>query len=484
MHHTLILPVGIDLEEARERIHRWGAYGYHTDFLMTLDMATWFVYRHVWPEDLTRAVEADMTDNDDFGIYRAGMRQARRELRVVVDDHDMFNEETKITILCAHAPWMYVQLQGPSHTSIHEVRRHMAYVLHEDFSMLFLSSMTTPLSSVTSIYMCQESSCCALLSENQEVFFQIDWSALCPDDPYQPRHYDPEAPEIAGNEVENMRGGVRSSRAQRSGNPRTAMLFFAQDRVAREMPQMPRGTANLLLRAEARTVSAVLNARSSAQLEQVMQAALRRADLQQEAQQQADSQAPQAENLQPVVAQLTMTAQILAHQVQHLSSELAVTSAQPTKEQYAQMLVNLTTSTAVHLQGLQDLTRRIHGLEERIQAWEQNYLPEILSRLPHNAPQTPDDYSQTEAQQETPTPPQRQEQDQQDSTQERDEEVQIIDSDEQERPTPEQPVPPQPEEALMTPQNDGQPTILDLLALRSVAAQRGGRALNPFRSSH
>ena len=57
------------------------------------------------------------------------------------------------------------------------------------------------------------------------------------------------------------------------------MIGWAQDRVARELPQLNQRTVRMLLRAEARTVSAVLHCKSTIQLKEVMMAAYRRAGM-------------------------------------------------------------------------------------------------------------------------------------------------------------------------------------------------------------
>ena len=44
-------------------------------------------------------------------------------------------------------------------------------------------------------------------------------------------------------------------------DPRTAMMTFAIDRIQKEYPELPIATAKFLLRAEARTLTSVLNAK-------------------------------------------------------------------------------------------------------------------------------------------------------------------------------------------------------------------------------
>ena len=74
----------------------------------------------------------------------------------------------------------------------------------------------------------------------------------------------------------SLRGGAR---AQRLNDPRAAMTAWALARVEKDMPSLPATTAGMLLKAESRTVTAVLSARTSKQVVEVMQAAMRRAGI-------------------------------------------------------------------------------------------------------------------------------------------------------------------------------------------------------------
>ena len=72
------------------------------------------------------------------------------------------------------------------------------------------------------------------------------------------------------------KGGARS---QHLNDPRAAMTTWALSRVEKEMPSLPSATASMLLKAESRTVTAVLNARTWKQVIEVTQAAMRRAGI-------------------------------------------------------------------------------------------------------------------------------------------------------------------------------------------------------------
>ena len=76
---------------------------------------------------------------------------------------------------------------------------------------------------------------------------------------------------------QSSRGGARTARV--SQHPRSAMTVWAEDKVSREVPGLNMLTVRMLLRAEQRTVSAVLHARSEAQTKEVICVAFRRAGL-------------------------------------------------------------------------------------------------------------------------------------------------------------------------------------------------------------
>ena len=108
------------------------------------------------------------------------------------------------------------------------------------------------------------------------------------------------------------RGGVRADRNVQQ--PRAVMLLWAEDKIKREVEGVNILTVRMLLKAEQRTVSAILHAKSPAQTKEVLQAAYRRAGLvmhppQQEAQR-APSQDGMRDIIQAIHNQTTITSQI------------------------------------------------------------------------------------------------------------------------------------------------------------------------------
>ena len=82
------------------------------------------------------------------------------------------------------------------------------------------------------------------------------------------------------HEAHLPRGGARTARMNPT-DPRTAMMMWAMQKIIKEVLHMNTATANMLLRAETRTVTMVLNSRSKVQLQlvEVLDAALRRSGL-------------------------------------------------------------------------------------------------------------------------------------------------------------------------------------------------------------
>ena len=88
-----------------------------------------------------------------------------------------------------------------------------------------------------------------------------------------------ETEEIHEQDIEDMRRFLRGG-AKGPLDHRTMMLEWARDRIAREAEELSGPTSDIILKAEGRTVSAVLNSRSLAQVRDVISSAWRRANIQ------------------------------------------------------------------------------------------------------------------------------------------------------------------------------------------------------------
>ena len=154
-----------------------------------------------------------------------------------------------------------------------------------------------------------------------------------------------------------VRGGART--AHNVQDPKVWMHTFAMDRIRRDMPNFSQATASFLLRAEARTVTAVMNAKSAAQLVEVMEAAQRRADITQGTSAASSSAAAEAESNQQ---QLLTGQNIILGQLTQMAVQMF------TNEEVAELYQAVHVHNIMYLQHVQQLNLRIQQLEERVQS--------------------------------------------------------------------------------------------------------------------
>ena len=177
------------------------------------------------------------------------------------------------------------------------------------------------------------------------------------------------------------------------------MLVWAQQRIARELPQYNTATVTTLLRAENRTVCAVLNCRSTVQLTAVLEAALRRAGLKnQQPAQQADPPQQDQQQQQPqqdaapahgTPIHIQQLVEAMHRQTMAIQTILSVTQHQPTSPDFMNFVATLQVQNHATIQAIAGFTQVLARLERRIEAWETTYLAELMDRLPLPVPQTP-----------------------------------------------------------------------------------------------
>ena len=167
-------------------------------------------------------------------------------------------------------------------------------------------------------------------------------------------------------------------------NPKQAMIGWALDRIREEAPEIKLKTAEMILKAEPRTVSAVLHCKDATQLRHSMRAAFRRADLEdmEESRQSASSSSTS------VLDELKTLAEKNAESLERLKN---VTAQMPTKEELRVVLEQIHIQGIANCQALHLLTESVQRIDDRVKSWETNFLPEMLDRLPPPMlPQTPD----------------------------------------------------------------------------------------------
>ena len=144
------------------------------------------------------------------------------------------------------------------------------------------------------------------------------------------------------------RAGAKSAKHYHH-EPRAVMHTWALDRIQRELPEVSQATASLLLKAEARTVSAALHAKRPAQLQEVMKAAMRRTDI--NAQQNRErGENDEKERLRGVRDML-------------INQMAAVNEAMATKTDLNELRQQIQVQHMMIAQHLQHITRKLQELE-------------------------------------------------------------------------------------------------------------------------
>ena len=143
-----------------------------------------------------------------------------------------------------------------------------------------------------------------------------------------------------------------------------------------QLPHANAATLSMLFKAEARTMSPVMHAKSTIQLTEVINAALRRAGLPPLSETQPQSSGSSTDYLiASLDTQTRMTSQLLQ-----------ASAAQPTAESYMQMVEAFKLQTEAQTKAVESLANVVGRLEKRIEEWETSYLREIVDRLPHGVP--------------------------------------------------------------------------------------------------
>ena len=145
------------------------------------------------------------------------------------------------------------------------------------------------------------------------------------------------------------RAGAKSSK-YRSHEPKAVMHTWALEKIERELPHFSQSTASFLLKAEARTVSATLHAKSSAQLEQVLQAAMKRADINAQKDKDEPTQAASA-------GEIKSAQQLIINQLSAMAENVAI------KTDLNELFQQIQVQQLMIMQHLQVLTNKVNELE-------------------------------------------------------------------------------------------------------------------------
>ena len=267
---TLVIPYHISIEEAQSRVDElFRTWEIHQ--VTAVNGRNWVVVRTTLPTGLLQIVDEwqDLRDAGFLGMGRGGM------LQPIDEGMDVRGPiPPAVWVVSAYDPCPASLYLVKRDARVWQLREHMA----DSFGIfphdLWFSTTTRPLH-VTD--MCRSVPGRVIVvhdsrrmhEESYWTPFRIEWRGSMRDD---------EATQSQIDWPTMERGAGRRGRTAPS-DPKTAMLGWAQDRVAECCPNLPPSTATMLLKAEQRTVTSVLHARSSHQVGEVMAAALRRAGL-------------------------------------------------------------------------------------------------------------------------------------------------------------------------------------------------------------
>ena len=201
------------------------------------------------------------------------------------------------------------------------------------------------------------------------------------------------------------RGGAKR-RAPDLTDPRSVMIVWAQDKAERETDFVP-ATIAMLLKAEFRTVKAVLSCKSQRQTHEVIAAAMKRAGLQPKKHKGRESKAEESEkgdtsdspepeqapptppvtSEQPILPSMNLQDQLntltflLGNQVQLMDQWMQHSSQSSQTSEYMSMLNVLQLHNKAQEEAIRSLASAIQKTEERISHWETTILPHIIDRI-------------------------------------------------------------------------------------------------------
>ena len=193
------------------------------------------------------------------------------------------------------------------------------------------------------------------------------------------------------------RGGVRERPTQ---NPRQQMMAWAVDKVRAHAPQAEGPTLKMLLKAEARVATSLMNSKSPTQTKEILNAAWKRAGLQSPFQPTAQ-QSPvcDATQLQACHKRIDDMVTALTEQVK-ITQHIAIALQDiPRIAQFEALMSSTSQSQTSYIDTVRALAEAVGKLENRIQEWETTCLPHLVERMPMPSvptPETEESMEQTE----------------------------------------------------------------------------------------
>ena len=183
------------------------------------------------------------------------------------------------------------------------------------------------------------------------------------------------------------------ARGDRPVQPKHAMQQWALQKAEEHAPEVSQKTLHMILKAEAKTCSALLHSQSVAQTHQIIEAAFKRAGLsspfapprENDEETQSDPKRARFEN--DVIVALT-------NQVQITNQIAEQFKATPQADEYVRLSDVFKTSQEASIKAVASLATVVGKMEQRMQQWEETFLPHVLERLPIPVPPSPNDSQQ------------------------------------------------------------------------------------------
>ena len=365
---TLVLPESLSMEDVQNRVNHWHRDLETIDVVRALDQDSWIVHRERVPAYL-RAALREMQNLENM-YERGGSRRASNEVpreEIILPPPyrpptiTQINFQTPdvgyyIWTILAHAPDMIMPLWISPTARTWELRQCLAVCYETEPSDILLSTLTRPLhigedikhvvGRVIVVHLLRHQSEPGYFSP-----FIIPWRAnirytICTE-----------------SQMDACpRGGGKNS-GQDVHDPRTAMMTFAMDRLQKECPDLPPATAKFLLRAEARTLTSVLNARNPGQIRQVVDAALKRAEI------------PKKNQTQEQGAMNEDFALLMQQQAAMVSNMYAMMQNQPTSEHWHNVMNAMFAAIEKQRMEIESLKKKVEEQEEMMKRWERDYFP-------------------------------------------------------------------------------------------------------------
>ena len=279
--------------------------------------------------------------------------------------HITFQQPEKgymILLLLAHAPDMVTPIWVTPRARTWELRQFVAEFYETDIHDVMLSTFLRPLNAAEDLQNMGGKVILVHLLRHQG----------------EPGYFTPFMASWRGTErdIMNTQSQVTYPRGGRNGqdvhDPRTAMMTFAIDRIQKEYPELPIATAKFLLRAEARTLTSVLNAKNPGQVRQVLEAAQKRAEIPTRATTSSTQQGQPGEDLQL----------LMQHQAAMISAMYQMHTQQPSAQQLQTAFDRLESLMDRQTRPIEHIKEDMKRIEERMNRWEEVYFPNLTPVRP------------------------------------------------------------------------------------------------------